>query len=193
MKETRFVILTWTIFLLQNAARNVELVDDTGVNYSEAQRALSHTRHLSVVSERRRSALWILNPRRERGFQTWLVWGIKKENRQGKYPQCFEVTLRLVVRHLRVGQLPSPKLASNLLGPRVGPPGIQGVTGCLSGIAYAPPLPLLSFSLSQSKPPLPHTRIHTTPTRLLSHCTLAISIAGSKEIWNCLWSWSLGN
>ncbi len=116
---------------------------------------------------------------------------LEKRTGEEKYPQCFEVTPRLVVRHLRVGRLPSLKLASNLLGPRVGPSGIPGMTGCLSGIAYAlplrPTLPSHFLNLSSPTPPhsTPHTHTHiyahTPPTRLLSHCA-AISIAGSKEI-----------
>lgn len=129
--------------------------------------ALSYSSQQSVVSEHRRFVLWILNQRgkKEREWEEGVTkpgrFGeLEKEDREEKYPQCFEVTLRLVVRHLRVGHLPSLKLASNLLSLRVGPSGIPGMTGCLSGIAYGPPLPSLFLNLSPF-PTHKHTHIHT--------------------------------
>lgn len=70
------------------------------------------------------------------------------------YPRCFEVTPRLIVRHLRVGRLPGLKLASNLLSLRMSPPGKLGndrlfVWDCICPTSSSPsPLFLSQSQLS---------------------------------------------
>lgn len=140
---------------------------------------------------------------RERGIEvlpnTDRLGNLKRKTGRKNILNALRWPPRLVARHLQVGQSPSLKLASNLLSRSVGPwEYYEWQAVCLGlhmpHLHSSLPSPFLSL-YPPLRPPPQHTNTHThtPPSRLLSHCSLAISIAGSKEIWNCLRSWSPGN
>lgn len=134
---------------------------------------------------------------RERGIEvlpnTDRLGNLKRKTGRKNILNALRWPPRLVARHLQVGQSPSLKLASNLLSRSVGPWEYYEWQAVCLGL-HMPHLHSSSQPLPSTPPSTPiHKHTHTPPSRLLSHCSLAISIAGSKEIWNCLRSWSPGN
>lgn len=167
------------------------------VNCNMPRVVLSCMSHLSLYCEHWCFVLWIQKLKRKRSLAK--MNGLKNRDREKKGAeedkrQCSELTPHLMVRHLQLGHSPSIKLASNRLGSRVSPWEYQEWQAVCLGLHMDHLFSPSCFSPISAFFPQPILLKHTKPsTRRLSHSTLAISIGDSKEIWNCLWSRSLGN